>query len=164
TGLAGVPDTLGGSYEVEARTDDCERRIHTVMDDIAARGGALACIESGYQQGRLAEAAYRQARSVEDGERVVVGVNRWASDPEPLDVFRIDPAAEAGQVERLRALRESRDAEAVARALDTVGAAARSGDNIVPSCIDAIESYATIGEIVARLREIHGSWTPTARQ
>ncbi|ADD45784.1 acyl-CoA mutase large subunit family protein [Stackebrandtia nassauensis] len=162
TGFADIPDPLGGSYLVESRTDDCERRIRGVMDDLANRGGALAGIESGYQQSRLAESAYRQAREVEEGDRIVVGVNRWAADPEPLDVFRIDPAAEAGQVKALHHLRETRDSQAVATTLDALSEAARAGDNIVPFCVEAVEAYATIGEIVARLREVHGSWTPTS--
>lgn len=161
TGVAEVADPLGGSYEVEARTDACERGILEVMADIEARGGALACIESGYQAGRLADAAYRQARAVEAGEKVVVGVNRHASPPEPLDVFRIDPAAEAAQVASLRGLRATRDAASVDKALSDVESAARDGRNIVPACVEAMSAYATIGEVVARLRTVHGSWVPT---
>ncbi|MGH8794816.1 MAG: acyl-CoA mutase large subunit family protein [Stackebrandtia sp.] len=162
SGVAEVADPLGGSYEVEARTDACERRVAEVMDDIAARGGAVACIESGYQQARLAEAAYRKTQELEDGERVVVGVNRWASDPEPLDVFRVDPAAESGQVEALKRLRAERDGAAAEAALAHLETAARRGDNIVPACVAAVEAYATIGEVTRRLRRIHGSWTPVA--
>ncbi|GIG64141.1 acyl-CoA mutase large subunit family protein [Phytomonospora endophytica] len=158
TGLTEVADPLGGSYEVEARTDACEKAIAEVMADIEARGGALACIEAGYQSGRLADAAYRQAVAVESGERTVVGVNRHASPPEPLDVFRIDPAAEAGQIEAVRRLRATRDASAVEAALAEVETAARKGENIVPACVTAMASYATLGEVVARLRAVHGSW------
>ncbi|HZE38716.1 MAG TPA: methylmalonyl-CoA mutase family protein [Stackebrandtia sp.] len=162
TGVADVPDPLGGSYAVESRTDHCEHRIRAVMDDIAARGGALACIESGYQQSTLAESAYQQAQAVESGERVVVGVNRWASDPEPLDVFRIDPTTEAGQADAVRKLRASRDQSTVDATLGALETTARAGDNIVAACVDAVAAYATIGEIIERLRAVHGSWQPTA--
>jgi methylmalonyl-CoA mutase N-terminal domain/subunit len=162
TGLASVADPLGGSYEVEARTDRCEQSILNAMSDIERRGGAVACIESGYQQTELADAAYRRTKAVESGEQVVVGVNRWASPPEPLDVFRIDPAAEAGQVAAVHRLRTARDTTRCESALTRLEEAARAGENIMPSCVAAVESYATVGEIVGRLRRVHGSWTPAA--
>jgi len=158
TGIGSVADPLGGSYEVEARTADCRRRIGEVMADIAERGGAVACIEAGYQQRQLGEAAYRQARSVEDGDRVVVGVNRWQSEPQDLTVFRIDPAAEAGQVTSVRKVRVDRDASLVESALTRLERDATEGVNIVPACRDAVAAHATIGEIVSRLVKVHGRW------
>ncbi|GLZ81360.1 methylmalonyl-CoA mutase [Actinorhabdospora filicis] len=163
TGVGDVADPLGGSYEVEARTDATEKRILAVMEDVAARGGALACIEAGYQASRLGDAAYRQARAVESGEKVVIGVNRFESEPEPLDVFRIDPAAEKAQVEAVRRVREVRDEAKVTAALVAVEAAAQAGENVVPGCVVAMKEYATIGEVVTRLRGVHGSWVPTDR-
>lgn len=162
SGVASVVDPLGGSYEIEARTDHYEQRINEVMTDIADRGGAVACIDAGYQQQQLAEQAYRYAKAVEVGDRIVVGVNRWASDAEPLDVFRIDPTAESGQIAAVQQLRRTRDERATSQALDGVEITAREGRNILPACIAAVESYATVGEIVARLRKVHGAWHPVA--
>ncbi|MFI7489894.1 methylmalonyl-CoA mutase [Micromonospora echinaurantiaca] len=161
TGLVDSLDPLAGSYAVESLTDDLERRIVDEMNRIEQRGGALACIESGWFARELSDAAYAYARQIETGERIVVGVNRYPAETEPLDVFRVDPALEYAQVRSLVALRERRDARAVAVALDDLTAAAEAGDNIMPACIDAVRAYATVGEIVARLRTVHGPWTPS---
>ncbi|MQA25979.1 MAG: methylmalonyl-CoA mutase [Micromonosporaceae bacterium] len=159
TGLAEVVDPLGGAPEVEARTDAAERAIRDVMTDVERRGGALACIQSGYLSGELAEAAHRHALRVESGEKVVIGVNRHPAPSEPLEVFTVDPALEASQAASVAALRDSRDAAAVARALDDVADAAKAGDNVVPACVAAVKTYATLGEVVDRLRVVYGSWT-----
>ncbi|MGS2618973.1 acyl-CoA mutase large subunit family protein [Micromonospora sp. LZ34] len=161
TGLVDTLDPLAGSYAVESLTDDLERRIDDEMNRIEQRGGALACIESGWFARELSDAAYAYAREIETGERIVVGVNRYPAQTEPLDVFRVDPALEKAQVRSLAALRERRDARAVAAALDDLTAAAEAGDNIMPACIDAVRAYATVGEMVARLRTVHGPWTPS---
>ncbi|MGH3341707.1 MAG: acyl-CoA mutase large subunit family protein [Carbonactinosporaceae bacterium] len=165
TGLTETVDPLAGAYAVEALTDRLDREITALMDDIEARGGALACIESGWFAGRLADSAYRHAQDVESGRRTVVGVNTYASAAEPLEVFRIDPALEAEQAARVKALRESRDAvadAAVADALRGVADAAEAGENVVPACVAAVQAYATVGEIVDRLRAVHGRWLPSA--
>ncbi|GAA4913534.1 methylmalonyl-CoA mutase [Stackebrandtia albiflava] len=160
TGVAGVADPLGGSYEVETRTDRCAEAVRAVMADIEDRGGAVAAIEAGYQQERLAEAAYRQARAVETGDRVVVGVNRWQTPPEELSVFRVDPAVESAQCASLRRLRDERDDTAVAAALNALTEAAEKGDNIVPACRRAVRCHATVGEIMSRLTSVFGAWRP----
>jgi methylmalonyl-CoA mutase N-terminal domain/subunit len=161
TGLTSVVDPLGGAPEVEARTDAVERAVRDVMAEIERRGGALRCIESGYLQRELADAAHRHARAVESGERVVVGVNRYPSPSEPLEVFTVDPGVERRQVAALAALRSRRDAAALAEALRGVEEAARGGDNVVPACIAAVKADATLGEVVDRLRAVYGSWQPT---
>jgi methylmalonyl-CoA mutase N-terminal domain/subunit len=159
TGAADLVDPLGGSYEVEARTNALERAIRDTMDDIDRRGGALACVESGYLGTQLAEAAWRHTQAVESGRRTVVGVNRFAdsADTGPgLEVFTVDPAIEAARVASLRDLRASRDAPSVQSALSDVEDAARAGDNVVPPCVAAVEASATVGEVVAVLRSVHG--------
>ena len=128
------------------------------MDEIAGRGGALACIESGWFQDEIAQSAYAHALAVESGERVVIGVNRHRSDPEPIEVFRVDPAVEAAQTESLRAVREQRDGAAVAHALERLGDAAAAGENVLPACVEAVNAYATVGEIVGAIRAVHGAW------
>jgi methylmalonyl-CoA mutase N-terminal domain/subunit len=161
TGVIDTLDPLAGSYAVESLTDDLERRIFDELDRIERRGGALACIESGWFARELSDAAYAHAREVESGERIVVGVNRYPAGTEPLEVFRVDPALEEAQTRSLAELRRRRDACAVDEALDDLTAAAKAGENIMPACIDAVRAYATVGEIVARLREVHGPWTPS---
>ena len=162
TGLTDTLDPFAGSYAIEHLTDELERRIWAVMDDVERRGGALACIESGWFAQQLSDAAYAHALDVESGDRVVIGVNRFQTPAEPLDVFAVDPETEARQAASVRAVRESRDDEAVASALADLGAAARAGTNIMAPTIAAVRAYATIGEVVSVLRDVHGSWTPTA--
>lgn len=161
TGLTETVDPLAGSYAVEALTDDLERRILDAMADVERRGGALACIESGWFARELSDAAYEHAREVESGERAVVGVNRHASSTPPLEVFTVDPGLERGRAEALAALRSRRDEAAVGSALADVRDAAAAGDNVVPACVAAVRAYATVGEIVGRLRDVHGAWVPS---
>ncbi|MDQ1604310.1 MAG: methylmalonyl-CoA mutase, N-terminal domain [Actinomycetota bacterium] len=161
SGVLDSVDPLAGSYAVEALTDELEGRITTLLDDIDARGGALACIESGWFAEQLGEGAYRLAQQVETGERAVIGVNRHASPTEPLEVFTVDAGLEQEQCARLRQVRAGRDSAAVDAALATLEEAAGAGENVVPACIAAVRAYATVGEIVDRLRRVHGSWTPS---
>jgi methylmalonyl-CoA mutase N-terminal domain/subunit len=161
TGVTDAVDPLAGSYAVEALTDDLERRILDRLDDVARRGGSLACIESGWFATELGDAAYAYAQEVESGQRTVVGVNRFPAPSAPLDVFGVDPGVEAGQVATLRSVRARRDGRAVESALGNVRDAAAAGENVVVPCVAAVRAYATIGEIVGRLREVHGAWAPT---
>ncbi len=161
TGLTETVDPLAGSYAVEALTDDVERRIWDVLHDVERRGGALACIESGWYTRQLSDSAYGYALDVESGDRVVVGVNRFQTPPEPVDVFQVDPEMEARQVAAVRAVRERRDQHAVDAALARLRDAATARTNVMAPTIAAVNAYATIGEVVAVLREVHGSWVPT---
>lgn len=162
SGLTETLDPFGGSYAVESLTDELEAEVDALTAQIEARGGALACIESGWFATELSDAAYRHAQDVDSGERVVVGVNRYPSEPEPLEVFAIDPDTEAGQALAVAAVRKNRDADAVQAALDALREAAEGGDNVMPATIEAVTAYATIGEIVDVLRQVHGRWQPTA--
>ncbi len=162
TGLTTTLDPLAGSYAVEHLTDELESSIWELLDHIEARGGALACIESGEFARALSDSAYRHALSVESGERVVVGVNRFPTRAEPLEVFRIDPRSEAEQVRAVKAVRGSRDNAAVEAALGHLRRDVADGRSVMPATIEAVTAYATIGEIVEVLREVHGSWTPVA--
>jgi methylmalonyl-CoA mutase N-terminal domain/subunit len=161
TDVLSAADPLGGSYEVEARTDATARRIRDVLSDVERRGGALACIESGWFAQELAESAWRRTQAVESGERIVVGVNRFPAPTDPLEVFAVDPTVERSQADAVRARRAGRDAAAVATALAAVGDAARAGDNVVPACVEAVSAEATIGEVVAALREVYGASRPS---
>lgn len=162
TGLTSTLDPFGGSYAVEALTDDLATRIWELMESIEEDGGALAAIEDGTFASALADAAYRQSLAVEAGEKVVVGVNRFPAETEPLEVFRVSPDVEASQVAAVRAVRERRDGAAVSAALARLRDDADNGRSVMPSTIDAVKAYATIGEIVAVLKEVHGAWQPSA--
>ncbi len=161
TGVTTMVDPLGGSYVLEALTDDIERQVWDEMAAIDRRGGALACIESGYFQTALGDSAYEFAKSVDSGERTVVGLNRFTSAAAPFEVFAHDPASEAEQVSNLQRVRHTRDDEAVRAALAELDVAARAGENVVPACVTAVSAYATVGEMVDVLRAVYGRWEPT---
>ena len=161
TGVTTMVDPLGGSYVLEALTDDIERQVLDEMAAIERRGGALACIDSGYFQSARGDSAYEYSKAVDSGERTVIGVNRFTSAAAPFEVFALDPASEAEQVANLLGVRARRDNSAVQEALADLEAAARADENIVPACVTAVSAYATVGEIVDVLRGIYGRWQPT---
>jgi len=161
TGLTETLDPFGGSFAIEELTAGLASRIEKLLAEIESRGGALACIESGWFSNELAESAYRHAQAIEAGAKPVIGVNRFASPSEPIAVFHGDPAGEERQRESLKAVRQRRSQADVARCLDLVEQAARSGENVVPACVEAVKVYATVGEIVGRLRSVFGAWQPT---
>lgn len=161
TGVTTMVDPLGGSYLLEAMTDDLERQIWDELARIEGRGGALACIESGYFATALSDSAYQQAVAVDSGERTVVGLNTFVTDPVSFEVFKMDPTSEAAQVRSLEQVRATRDAAAVAKGLDDIRAAAVAGENIVPACVGAVSAYATVGEIADVLRGVYGTWVPS---
>jgi methylmalonyl-CoA mutase N-terminal domain/subunit len=163
SGVADIVDPLGGSWAVEAATDDLEREALRLIDQIESRGGALRAIERGEVQREIQESAYRHQRQVEAGERVMVGVNRFqeAGEPPPAHILRIDPEVERAQVERVKELRARRDAAACRAALDSLEAVARAGGNLVPAIVDAVMAWATVGEVAGRLRAVFGEHRET---
>jgi len=157
SGVTETPDPLAGSYFVESLTDELEAAAQAYLDEIDAMGGPLAAIEAGYQQRQIQEAAYRVQREIEAGERIVVGVNRFTDDRAVSpSLQRIDPAAEAEQVARVRRLRADRDAGAWQEAMATLDTAARGGANVLPPIIEAVKARATLGEISDQLRAAFG--------
>jgi methylmalonyl-CoA mutase N-terminal domain/subunit len=171
TGAANVIDPLGGSYFVEALTDEMDRRAEEYFAKIREMGsgsmleGMLAGIERGYFQSEIAEAAFREQALYEKGRLVRVGVNEFVSpDDDELDVMVIPPDTEARQVDRLRGVRGRRDAAAVDSTLATLKAGARSEDqNLIPLLVDCARAYCTEGEIVGALQEVFGSYTEDPR-
>ncbi|MGE5126264.1 MAG: methylmalonyl-CoA mutase [Betaproteobacteria bacterium] len=163
SGVADTVDPLGGSYALEAATDALEREAARLIERLEARGGALQAIERGEVQREIQESAYRHQRQVEEGERVIVGVNRFQEAGEPVawDLLRIDPQVEQAQVARLLALRARRDPGPWRAALDAVEATARTGENLVPAIVDAVLAWATVGEIAGRLRRVFGEHRET---
>jgi methylmalonyl-CoA mutase N-terminal domain/subunit len=163
TGVAHTIDPLGGSYYLEHLTNELERQAYEYFERIEALGGVIAAIEQNFMQREIAEASFRYQSEVERGERVVVGVNRYQLDEEqPVEILRIDPALERKQVERVRALRERRDAGAVEAALARLKQEAMLPDrNLMEPIMAAARSYVTLGEMCDALREVWGTWRET---
>jgi methylmalonyl-CoA mutase, N-terminal domain len=158
-------DPLAGSYFVEALTDELERQMVTVMDDIERRGGAVAAVESGYIQGLLADRAYRVRREEEDGQRIIVGVNKYRVDqPEPpLETHRLDDQTVERQIERLRTIKASRDQKAVEAALRELESAAADPDtNLVQPLMECVRSMTTVGEMIRTLAKVFGEFNEPA--
>jgi methylmalonyl-CoA mutase N-terminal domain/subunit len=158
SGVTETPDPLAGSYFVETLTDQLEAAAQAYLDEIESLGGTLAALEGGFQQRQIQESAYRVQREVEAGERIVVGVNRYRDEglATPPPIQRIDPEAERLQVEGVRRVRAERDPAAWERAMAELDEAARGGENVMPPLIDAVNAYATVGELSDRLRAVWG--------
>jgi methylmalonyl-CoA mutase N-terminal domain/subunit len=159
---SGVPQTidpLAGSYYVESLTNEIEKRATEYLEKVDGIGGMLKAIEKGYVQQEIQNSAYEFQQSVDQHEAVLVGVNKFQVDEQreiPLQV--IDPSLEPKQVERLKALRQRRDAGAWKSALQAVEDAARNGNNVMPHIVAAVEKYATVGEIADTLRRVFGEY------
>jgi len=152
-------DPLGGAYFIEALTTELEERALELIERIDDLGGAVAAIEAGFVQREIEDAAFEHERAVGSGERVVVGVNRYAEgDEEQIELHRLDPEAERRQVERTSRVRAGRDGEAAARALEAVRETARGGGNLLPPMRAALAVRCTIGEICDTLREEFGTY------
>jgi methylmalonyl-CoA mutase, N-terminal domain len=161
TGVANVVDPVGGSSYIENLTDEIERGASDYIARIDAMGGTLAAIESGFVQGEIQNAAYAFQQAVERGDTIVVGVNKFRQAEEnPPATFRMDPALERLQIERLRELRASRGSDVETR-LSELEQAARSSDNLLPRILAACEALATVGEISDRLRRVFGEYKET---
>jgi methylmalonyl-CoA mutase N-terminal domain/subunit len=159
---SGVPQTidpLAGSYYLETLTNEIEKRARDYLEKIEALGGMLKAIERGYVQQEIQNAAYEYQQKVDHQEAVVVGMNRFHVDDEkPIPILRIDESLERKQVERLRALRARRDQQAWQQAIARVQDAARSGANVMPHILSAVEAFATVGEISDAMRKVFGEY------
>jgi methylmalonyl-CoA mutase N-terminal domain/subunit len=159
SGVTETPDPLAGSYFVETLTTQLEDAAQAYLDEIDAMGGTLAAIEGGFQQRQIQESAYRVQQQIERGDLVVVGVNKFRDDGAGevrAALQRIDPEGERRQIERVRRVRAERDPAAWSAALARLEDAARGTDNLMPPIIDAVNAYATVGEISDRLRTAFG--------
>jgi methylmalonyl-CoA mutase N-terminal domain/subunit len=158
-------DPLGGSYYIEALTDELEARALELIDRIDELGGAVAAVEAGWVQAEIEAAAYGWTTAVESGERTIVGVNAFAetSAGESIELLRPDPDAERRQVERTRAVREACDATAAERARARVREAAQGSDNMLPSLREALAAHCTVGELCTVLREEWGAYSGSRR-
>jgi methylmalonyl-CoA mutase, N-terminal domain len=159
SGAAQTVDPLAGSYYIESLTSEIEKRAAEYLGKIEVMGGMLRAVERGFVQQEIQNAAYEYQQAVDEGEAIVVGVNRFEVEEEKaIPIQRIDPALESKQVERLQVLRAKRDSGAWAAALAQVESAARSSENLMPRILAAVEAYATVGEISDALRKVFGEY------
>jgi methylmalonyl-CoA mutase N-terminal domain/subunit len=161
TDVTATVDPFAGSYLMESLTDDLEAEILALITAVEERGGAVAAIEQGFQKDEIERSAYRITQEIDDGSRVVVGVNRFVTDDdEPYEPLRVDPGIEADQRAALARLRSERDGDAVERALAAMQEAARGTANVLYPMRDALAARATVGEVCHALRDVWGSYTP----
>ena len=160
TGVAETVDPLAGSYYVESLTDRLEVDAMNLLARVDELGGAVAAIEAGFQQGEIEDAAYRHATRMEQGDAVVVGVNRFVSDEGETPILSVDPQLEHDQKARLAQLRAERDGPAVEAALKSVGKTAKTSQNLLPLMKEALRRGATVGEVSGTLREVFGTYRP----
>jgi methylmalonyl-CoA mutase, N-terminal domain len=163
TGVANTVDPLGGSYFVEALTDELERQAEDYFKRIEELGGVIPAIEAGFFQKEIADSAFRYQQELEQKRRLVVGVNEFKVDEEePIEILRIDPKLESEQVARLRDVRKKRDQTRCSAALTQLRKAAAGTDNLMPYILEAVRAYATEGEIMNTMVEVFGTYTERA--
>jgi methylmalonyl-CoA mutase, N-terminal domain len=162
TGVTNTADPLGGSYFVEALTNEIERGAWDYIEKIDALGGMVAAIEHGYPQREIAEAAYRYQMAVDRKEKIVVGVNDYVAEEKPLDILQIDETVAHRQADRLRKLRAERSNAEVERRLDALRKAAAGSENLMPFIFEAVKAYATLGEICDAMRAVFGIYEEVA--
>jgi methylmalonyl-CoA mutase N-terminal domain/subunit len=162
TGVTHTADPLGGSYFVEALTNEVERGAWDYIEKIDAMGGMVAAIERSYPQREIAEASYRYQMAVDKKEKIIVGVNEFVSEEKPLEVLQIAETVAHRQAERLRNLRAERSKEEVARRLSALRKAAEGKENLMPFLYDAVKAYATLGEVCDAMRDVFGTYEEVA--
>src|SRR2546428_4805750 len=159
SGVANTVDPVGGSYAIETITQKIEAEVGELLEKIDSLGGMLTAIESGWVQSQIQEAAYRYQRSIEEKDRIIVGVNQFQTEEEQkIPIHISDPELEAAQVENLSKTRTGRIVSAARGALERLENAARSSENLMPYILEAVEAYATVGEISDVFRRVHGEY------
>jgi methylmalonyl-CoA mutase, N-terminal domain len=162
TGVTQTPDPLGGSYFLEKLTLETEQAANDYIRRIDDMGGMIKAIEAGFPQREIAAASYRYQREVEAEERVIVGVNRFQSDDQPIELLQIDETAGERQSDKLAQLKRRRNNGEVGRSLDALRRAAEGTENTMPAILDAVRAYATLGEICDALRTVFGTYQETS--
>jgi methylmalonyl-CoA mutase N-terminal domain/subunit len=162
TGVTNTVDPLGGSYFVEALTNEVEAGAWDYINKIDAMGGMVAAIERSYPQREIAEASYRYQMEVDRREKIIVGVNEYVSEERPLDILQIDETVAKRQAARLSKLRADRSQSEVDRRLNDLRQAAKGAANLMPFIFDAVKSYATLGEICEAMRDVFGTYEEVA--
>lgn len=159
SGVADTADPLAGSYFVETLTNEVEEKAWELVNRIDAMGGSVPAIEAGFMQDEIAKSAYAYQRAIESGEKIIVGVNRFAVDrEEPIPGFKIDDHIRTLQTEKLAKLKAKRAAQQVTQCLQNIREAAQNGNNLMPPVIAAVENFCTLGEIADTLRKEFGEY------
>ncbi|MFH2036279.1 MAG: methylmalonyl-CoA mutase family protein [Candidatus Zixiibacteriota bacterium] len=159
SGVVDTADPLGGSYVVEYSTEQIEKKVLEKLEEIKSRGGAVKCVESGYFKHEIAQSAYLYQKAIEKEEAIIVGINKFQTKEKPLeDILRVDPSLETEQVKKLQELRKNRDNTAVDKCIKELEETAKSDVNMVPAVLQAVENYATLGEISNCLRKLWGEY------
>jgi methylmalonyl-CoA mutase N-terminal domain/subunit len=157
SGVTMTVDPLGGSYFVEELTNEIEAKAWEYINRIDEMGGAVSAIESGFIQREIAESAYLYQSHIQNKEKIIVGQNKYVTDEPPVgNVFSVDDSIRNVQLEKLKTVRNTRDAKVHQQALENLEAAAKDGSNLMPHILFATESYATLGEISDVLRKVMG--------
>lgn len=161
--MASTVGPLGGSYFIEALTDEIERAAWLIIEHVNAMGGMVNAIDAGYPMREIADVSFRYQEQLERREKIIVGVNAFVGEqPEPIPILRIDPEVERRQIERLRRFHAARDKVRVRQGLQAVERAARDGGNTMCQILDAVRSYAALGEICDVLRAVYGEYREEA--
>jgi methylmalonyl-CoA mutase N-terminal domain/subunit len=161
SGITKTVDPLAGSYYVEHLTDTIESEANKYLKKIDRMGGSLIGIERGFFQSEIRQNAYRLKKEIDGGERIIVGVNKFTdSTKEKPDIMKIDDSIQTQQVQNLKELRNTRDNSKVESALGKMKNAADKDENLMPYILDAVKSYATLGEISNTFREVFGIYQP----
>jgi methylmalonyl-CoA mutase N-terminal domain/subunit len=166
SGAADSADPLAGSYLVECLSDDLEAKAEALLAEVDQLGGGLRAVETGYYARQIEESAYAYQRAVEDGRKVIVGVNRFTSDAGPgsgrgeMKILKVDPAARDRQIARLEELRRRRDAGRAKAALDRLRECAAGTENVLPALVECARAQATLGEMAETMRSVFGEYRP----
>jgi len=161
SGVANTADPVGGSYYIEWLTNELERKAWEYIDRVEDMGGAIAAIESGYVQREIQEASYAYQQAIDEGKKVIVGVNKFVQeDEEPQMIFRVNPEAERAQIKRLARVRKERDRASVDAALSRLEEVSRDGENLMYPIVEAVKAYASVGEICGVMRRVFGDYQP----
>jgi methylmalonyl-CoA mutase N-terminal domain/subunit len=163
-GVANVADPLGGSYFVEKLTDDLEAEAEKYFEMIDSQGGVVACIENGFFQREIADAAYRYQLEIDKKEKIVVGINDYIEDDEKIDIpiLNIPKEVEEHQVKRLKEMKASRNQDDVNKSLEELIKSAHDGSNIMPRVLECSRKYVTLGEMCNKLKEVFGVYEEQA--
>lgn len=160
-GVTGTVDPLGGSYYVEKMTDDIEKEVYEYIEKIDRLGGAAVAIEQGFYQRELADAAYKYQKRIDNGERTIVGVNRFTdSHSAKVPLFKVNDEVAQRQIAKVNKMKAERDNAKVEASLKALEEVAKTGENMAEAMIEAVSNYATIGEICATLRKVFGGYRP----
>ena len=159
TGVTNTIDPLAGSYFVEALTRQIEELAWEYIRKIDKMGGMVAAIERGYPQAEIAEAAYKYQKQIDSGEKVIVGVNKYATEHPPIAIWRMKPEIEERQLRRLREVKQTRNNQKVKELLNQIRIVSKNGENLMPHLINAAREYASIQEICDVWREVFGRYT-----